>query len=228
VLQAGGGHRQPTTIEDKLEMQQTVFTIGHSTHTLEHFVSLLSLHGVTALCDVRSKPYSRLNPQFNRDGLEQALPANGIAYRFLGKELGARSDDKACYEDGKVQYDRLAKTGLFQQGLQRVRSGMKQDLRIALMCAEKEPLDCHRTLLVARHLAAPGLDVQHIHADGSLESHAAALNRLAGMLNLLGDDLFRSAEERLADACRRQEERIAYEAGPAASVRAPAIGNAAG
>ena len=192
-------------------MQNTVFTIGHSTHSQERFIALLLQHGITALCDVRSKPYSRVNPQFNREGLEQALLTHDIAYRFLGKELGARSDDPACYQDGKVRYDRLAETELYRLGLNRVLSGIKQNFRIALMCAEKEPLECHRTILVARHLVALGLDIEHIHADGRLESHAAALNRLARMHNLPEDDMFRSREELLAEAYRRQEERIAYD-----------------
>src|SRR5689334_19227939 len=104
-------------------MQQTVFTIGHSTHKQDRFINLLSQHGITALCDVRSKPFSRMNPQFNRDELKQALKASGMAYVFLGKELGARSEDPACYENGKVQYDRLAHTELFQQGIDRVQEG---------------------------------------------------------------------------------------------------------
>ena|ERR1700733_13799712 len=192
-------------------MPDTIFTIGHSTHSQEYFISLLSRHGITALCDVRSKPYSRVNPQFNREELEKALLARGIAYRFLGKELGARSDDPGCYERGKVQYERLAETELFKHGIKRVLRGMKDGFRIAVMCAEKEPLECHRTILVARHLATLGLGVDHIHADGHLESHDAALSRLARMVNLPEEDMFRSREELLADAYRRQEERIAYE-----------------
>jgi hypothetical protein len=121
-----------------------------------------------------------------------------------------------------VQFDRLAETDLFKRGLARVLRGMKEDFRIALMCAEKEPLDCHRTILVARHLAALGLHIEHIHADGCLESHDAALSRLARMVRLPEEDdrqykleglLFPSREELLADAYRRQEDRIAYEVG---------------
>ncbi len=192
-------------------MQDTVFTIGHSTHPQERFIALLRQHGITALCDVRSKPYSRINPQFNREPLEEALLAQGIEYRFLGKELGARSDDPRCYEGGKVQYDRLAETDLFRQGLKRVLRGVKEDFRIALMCAEKEPLECHRTILVARHLTALGVAVTHIHADGRLETHDDALSRLARAVNLPEDDMFHPREELLAEAYRRQEERIAYE-----------------
>ncbi|SPF49997.1 conserved hypothetical protein [Candidatus Sulfopaludibacter sp. SbA4] len=193
-------------------MQDGVFTIGHSTHSLEQFIALLQQHGITAVADVRSNPFSRYNPQFNREQLEKILPDCGIAYRFLGEELGARSDDPACYEGGKVQYDRLAKTPVFKSGIERVRSGMK-NYRIVLMCAEKEPLECHRAILVARHLVALGISVQHIHADGSLESHDAAIERLAVLLNLPESDLFRSHEDVLEDAYRLQGNRIAYERG---------------
>jgi uncharacterized protein (DUF488 family) len=200
--------------------QDIVFTIGHSTHNQGHFIDLLRQHGITALCDVRSKPYSRANPQFNREELEQALPSHEIAYRFLGKELGARSKDPTCYEGGKVQYTRLAQTELFKQGLKRVLSGMKENFQIALMCAEKEPLECHRTILVARHLAALGVHIEHIHANGHLESHDAALTRLARILNVPEHDMFHSREELLADAYRRQEERIAYDVAAEAANRA--------
>jgi uncharacterized protein (DUF488 family) len=189
----------------------TVYTIGHSTHSQERFIALLRQHGITALCDVRSRPYSRMNPQFNREDLEQALRTHGIAYRFLGKELGARSDDPGCYESGKVQYDRLAETDMFKQGLKRILRGMREDFRVAIMCAEKEPLECHRTILVARHIAELGVAVAHIHADGHLESHDAALGRLARAVGLPEQDMFHSREELQAEAYRRQEERIAYE-----------------
>jgi len=202
--QACGGDFQQSAIVSVI-MRHSIFTIGHSTHPQERFIALLRQHGVTALCDVRSKPYSRVNPQFNREELEKALLAHGIAYRFLGKELGARSDDPNCYEGGKVRYSRLAETGLFKLGIKRVLRGMKDDFRIALMCAEKEPLDCHRTILVARHLAALGVAIEHIHADGHIESHADALSRLARILNLAEEDMFHSREELLSDAYHRQE-----------------------
>jgi uncharacterized protein (DUF488 family) len=188
----------------------TVYTIGHSTHPQERFIALLRQHDITALCDVRSKPYSRMNPQFNREDLERALLAQGIQYRFLGKELGARSNDPRCYESGKVRYDLLAETDLFQLGLKRILRGVKEHFRIALMCAEKEPLECHRAILVARHLAVLGVHIEHILADGRLESNDLALSRLARMFNLPECDMFHSRDELLADAYRRQEDRIAY------------------
>ena len=194
-------------------MQGSVFTVGHSNHPLEHFTGLLRRHGVTALADVRSKPYSRINPQFSREGFKEALKATGVTYVFLGKELGARTDDPTCYEDGKVRYDRLARTDLFQDGLARVREGATK-YRLTLMCAEREPLDCHRTILIAKHLAQSGVDVQHIHADGRLESHTDAMTRLTRMLKMPEQDMFRSREDILEHAYGRQEDRIAYVAGP--------------
>lgn len=130
-------------------MLSEVFTVGHSTHSVEHFIGLLKQHDVAAIADVRSKPYSRMNPQFNRDDLKETLGERGIAYVFLGKELGARSEDQACYHAGKVRYDLLAQTDLFNRGLERVREGARS-LVLALMCAEKDPLACHRTILIAR------------------------------------------------------------------------------
>ena len=116
-------------------MAETVFTIGHSTHSQERFIELLEIHRITAVCDVRSTPYSQRNPQFNEGDLEKALSGRGIIYRFLGKELGARSNDPACYEFGKVQYEKLAQTEAFQRGLNRVLSGLKENFRVVLMCA---------------------------------------------------------------------------------------------
>jgi uncharacterized protein (DUF488 family) len=119
------------------ERRHPVLTVGHSTHSFEAFVGLLRQHGVTALVDVRSAPFSRFNPQFNKDALEHSLTAHDIKYVFLGRELGARSDDTSCYEKGRVQYGRLARTELFRSGLERVMTGSREH-RIGLMCAEKD------------------------------------------------------------------------------------------
>lgn len=189
--------------------EHPVLTIGHSTHSAEAFLALLRQHQVDAVADVRSSPFSRFNPQFNREPLEQCLKANGIRYVFLGKELGARSEDRSCYLDGRVQYARLAQTPLFQSGLDRVLQGGAR-YRVALMCAEKEPLECHRTLLVAKALAARGQSVLHIHADGQLETHEAALDRLLDVTGLPKEDLFHSRQELLAEALVRQEQQVAY------------------
>ena len=187
----------------------TILTVGHSNHTLEEFLALLQQHGVTALADVRSAPYSRFAPQFNRDTLERSLSAIGIRYVYLGRELGARSDDPACYENGRVQYERLAQTDAFHRGIERIVRGASE-YRIALMCAEKDPLNCHRCILVARALDGIGVEVQHILPEGHLEPHHSAMERLLQVVGLPHEDLFRSTEELIQLALARQEERIAY------------------
>lgn len=193
-------------------MTGTIYTIGHSNHTLERFIALLKQHGINALGDVRSEPYSRVNPQFNRDTLKAALWKNGITYIFLGKELGARSEDPSCYVQGKVQYDCLAQSALFRKGIDSVLERM-QGCRLAIMCAEKDPLDCHRTILVARHLDSLGIAIEHILPDGSLETHRQAVVRLLRQLKIPEcDDLFRTREAIIDDAYKTQGERIAYTA----------------
>ena len=175
-------------------MPNPVFTIGHSTHSTERFITLLKFNRVSAICDVRSSPYSRMAPQFNREALAFALKKNGIEYVFLGKELGARSTDSSCYVNGKVQYDRLARTDLFQKGIERVKSGMSR-FQIALMCAEKDPLECHRSILISRQLDEAGIAVEHIQSDGSRETHAEAVARLRRNLKHPEQDLFQSPIE---------------------------------
>lgn len=192
------------------EARGTVLTIGHSTHTLDAFTALLHRHRVTAVADVRSAPYSRFNPQFNREPLAEVLDSEAIRYVFLGNALGGRSDDPACYEDGRIRYDRVAATKSFRSGLARVVQGAAR-YRIALMCAEKEPLHCHRTLLVARALDEQEVDVAHIHADGELEPHAKAMDRLLDIHRLPREgDLSGTREEFIDTAIARQAQRVAY------------------
>lgn len=186
-----------------------IFTIGHSNHSFERFGELLRQHNITAVGDVRSAPYSRSHPDFNREFLKTKLAEAGIAYVFLGRELGARPEGAQFYQEGRVQYRVLAQSPLFRTGLDRVVKDA-QSRRLALLCAEKEPLECHRTLLVGRELVELGASVVHIHADGRLETYAEAMSRLLKIHGLPEEDLFRNKEEMIADACALQEERIAY------------------
>jgi uncharacterized protein (DUF488 family) len=191
-----------------------VLTIGHSNHAIERFIALLAQHEVRVLADVRSVPYSRRNPAYNREALERSLAQANVAYVFLGKELGAKSPDPAHYEAGRVQYRRLAATELFKTGLARVIEQAKSH-RLAIMCAEKDPLACHRTLLVARELEASAVPVLHIHADGRLERHADVLRRMSAELGVPEFDLLRSRAELEDEAYTLQERRIAYVLRPA-------------
>lgn len=186
-----------------------IYTVGHSSHPLERLLALLQQHGVTAVADVRSQPYSRLHPQFNREELSAALQGVGIAYVFLGKELGGRASDPSCYVDGQVQYDRVAKTPGFEAGMERLRRG-GDSYRLALLCAEKDPLTCHRTLLVARHLSKRGIVVQHILDTGDLESQDEADARLLREMQLEARDMFRSRDELIEDAYRLRARDVAF------------------
>jgi len=166
-----------------------IHTVGHSNHPIAHFLKLLQSQGVTLLADVRSTPYSRFNPQFRRDALAESLAQQGIEYLFLGEELGARSKDPSCYDDGRVSYRKLAATDLFRQGIHRLLTAAKSHT-VAIMCAEKDPLDCHRTILVARELVKRGETVAHILASGQVESHEQVMERLRKKLKLEPGDLF--------------------------------------
>jgi uncharacterized protein (DUF488 family) len=191
------------------ETQPRVLTVGHSNHSDEFFIALLKQHSVTTIADVRSAPFSKFAPHFSKVPLRNTLKAEGIKYAFLGRELGARSTDPACYIDGQVQYDRLAQTDLFHAGLDRLVRGVSSE-RVAILCTEKDPLDCHRTLLVARSLVALGLIVDHILADGSLESYDDSMQRLLEKTGQPPPDFFTTADQRIDKALRHQEARIAY------------------
>jgi uncharacterized protein (DUF488 family) len=190
-------------------MAHRVYTIGHSSHSLQKIISMLHLHEITAVADVRSSPYSKHCPQFNRENLLAGLKKAGITYVFLGRELGARTDDLSCYVNGRVQYDRLARTALFQKGLSRVSRGSKR-YSIALLCAEKDPMDCHRSILICRHLTTHGIEAQHILADGALESHEQLISRLLDMLNLGSVGLFGDRDSLISEAYERRGQQIAY------------------
>jgi uncharacterized protein (DUF488 family) len=190
-------------------MSVDIYTIGHSTQPGESFVALLRQHTVATVADVRSQPHSRRNPQFNRERLTGTLGSAGIEYVFLGRELGARSEDPGCYADDCVQYRLLAQTALFKSGIEQVLQ-QAATRRVALMCAEKEPLDCHRTILVARELEQRGARIQHIHIDGHIETHPNAMVRLTQQLKLSGD-LFLDGSALLDEAYERQGRKIAYQ-----------------
>ncbi len=186
-----------------------LFTIGHSNHEIGRFVDLLEMNGITAVSDVRSSPYSLYNPQFNRELLQTALRRRRIAYVFLGNELGPRSDDPACYVDGKVQYSSLAATGNFRSGIERLSAGMKT-YRIAIMCAEKDPINCHRMILICRALRKEPIEIEHILGDGSLEGLRRSEQRMLLVLKLPQLRLFESPEDLIQRAYDTQSDRIAF------------------
>lgn len=194
-----------------IHTEHPVFTVGHSNHTPETFISLLARHGVDEVVDVRSAPYSRYAPQFNYESLQQMLGEIGLAYEYMGGELGGRPADRSCYDaDGRVLYERVAETDLFDDGIRRIMRAA-DERRVALLCTEKEPLECHRTLLVARALDARNVTVTHILADGGWEDHGTTLDRLIQIHKLPPNgDMFRSRADVILEALARQGRKFAY------------------
>lgn len=159
---------------------EPVFTLGHSSHEAERFLDLLRLHGVAAVLDVRSRPASRFAPQYNGAAMARWLRAAGIAYRWLGEGLGGRPADPGFFDPtGRPDYRRMSGSAVFTAGISAVIEEAAAR-RVALVCAEKDPANCHRAKLVAPALILRGIAVHHIHADGHVEPHADLLNRSAG------------------------------------------------
>lgn len=184
--------------------------IGHSRHPLERFIALLQEAQVTALADVRSAPMSRFSPQFNKSALANSLAGHGIDYMFLGKELGGRPARPEMYTEGRADYEKMAASPEFRAGLARLIEAAGR-LRVAAMCSEADPLDCHRCLLVGRALAEAGHDLAHILASGEIVSHAEIEERLLALEQLADDDLLmRSRADRLAEAYRSRARKAAY------------------
>lgn len=188
----------------------TIYTIGYAPHTIDSFINSLQVHNITAVADVRSSPYSQFKSEFNREKLKECLLSNGIAYVFLGDNCGARVEDSNCYVNGKVDYDLVAKSRNFLEGLTRIKKGMEQ-FCLALMCAEKDPITCHRTILICRNIQSDNIEVKHILSNGEVENHKDTEKRLLKLFKLHHPDLFRTEKQRLDDAYARQGEKIAYE-----------------
>ena len=200
-------------------MAHPILTIGHSRHPLERFLLLLEAAQATAIADVRTAPVSRFSPQFNRNALAASLARRGISYLFLGKELGGRPERPEMYTQGVADYDKMAALPEFRAGLERLIE-MAERQRMAAMCSEADPLNCHRCLLVGRALAETGHDVTHILASGDIIGQTEIEDRLLQLEHLAEDGLLtRSREARLAEAYRSRARKAAYARPPAPSAR---------
>ena len=149
-----------------------LFTLGHSNHSIERFLELAAGEGIEVIADVRSQPYSKYSPQFSYDSLPTSLAERSLQYVWVGRELGGRPEGAEFYDaDGHVLYERVAQTPEFDAGLKRLLDGAER-YRIGVMCAEEDPVGCHRHRLVARVLEQRGHPVWHIRGDGRLERAA--------------------------------------------------------
>lgn len=193
-----------------------IYTIGHSTQPIERLVELLQKHDIDCVIDVRSTPYSRRVPHFNREALRAWLRRAKIRYAHMPAEFGARhSDPDLLDEEGRVDFDRVRASAPFQRGVQRLRDGVEKGFRIVLMCAEADPFDCHRFSMIAYQLAKEGIGVKHILRNGELLDNEALERRLvehAG-LALVQPDIFGSSPPDrpvLDEAYRKRGREIAY------------------
>jgi uncharacterized protein (DUF488 family) len=203
-------------------VKDTLFSIGHSNHELAEFLGLLGRAGITALADVRSQPYSRRHPYYNRPDLEAALAEARITYVFLGHALGGRPEDPDVYDaEGRVDYELVRKTYIFKQGLEELMAVKAK--KTALFCAEEDPLDCHRGLMIAPALMETGVATCHLRGNGSHETMAQMEERLLaethvgeGFLDGLFAELISPEDRRelLAKAYRLQARRKAFRMRP--------------
>ena len=191
------------------DAQPTLFTIGHSNHTLDKFIGLLKQHNITAIADVRSIPFSRFNPHFNREALEASLRRENISYVHMGQQLGARRDEPECFVGKQANYELVAQLPTFRAGIDRLLAGSQQQ-RIALMCAEKDPITCHRTVLITRAFRHTAITVSHILDNGQLESAAAAEERMMDATQTPRDDLFQSKEDLINAAYTKLGKELAW------------------
>ena len=194
-----------------IDKQNILFTIGASSHRQEAFLGLLKDHDIGVVVDVRSAPYSRFTPQFNKDAIETALRDAGIRYLFMGQEFGARRDEASSYDGDRVCFARVFKQPLFLQGVDRLLGGLEKAHRIALMCTEKDPIDCHRTIMVTRYLAARNhAEIRHIHFDGHIETNHAFEERLQQTAGVAADLFVQDRDELVEMAYQKIERKVAY------------------
>lgn len=170
-----------------------LFTIGYGARSVDEFVALLQANRIEFLIDVRSAPYSKFKPEFSRELLQHHLERAGIRYLFMGDTLGGQPKEPACFTDGKVDYDKVRVQPFFQSGVERLKKAFEVRRRVALMCSEGRPEQCHRSKLIGEVLAAAGIPVRHIDEDGALLTQTQVIDRLTqGQMDLFGQTSFTS------------------------------------
>jgi uncharacterized protein (DUF488 family) len=170
-----------------------IYTIGYGSRSIEEFVEVLQRYDIAYLVDVRSIPYSRYKPEFSKAELADELRRHGIRYLFMGDALGGHPDDEDCYVNGVVDYEKVKATQFYADGIHRLQTAFSQQQRVALMCSEGKPEECHRSKLICVTLTDGEIPIRHIDENDALRSQAEIINRLTGgQLSLFGEPTFRS------------------------------------
>lgn len=149
-----------------------IFTVGHSQHNIDYFISMLHTYEINYLIDVRSMPFSKYATEYNKEIVKVSLAESNIKYVFMGENFGARPKNKDLYSaKGYLDFSKMKKSNKFLEGIDSLIKGIDQGNRIALMCTEKEPIECHRAILVANAFFEKGIEVEHILADNTVQTH---------------------------------------------------------
>lgn len=156
-----------------------IFTIGHSIYPINKFIELLNNFKINCIIDVRSVPFSKYAFQYNINELKICLNNSGIHYIYMGKEFGARKSDKSLFTSGGyVDFNKVKKQDDFLKGMERVKTGLKKGYILALMCTEKDPINCHRNILVAKAFYDEGFEIKNIHENSDIETQYQLEQRL--------------------------------------------------
>ena len=170
----------------------SIYTIGYGARDLEKFLSVLTANQIQYLLDVRTSPYSSFKPEFSKNALKSFLEANGVRYLFVGDSLGGQPADQSCYTDGKVDYEKVSQKEFFRAGIERLHKASRLGQRVALMCSEGKPENCHRSKLIGKTLTNEGFEVLHIDEQDAVITQKDVLLRLTGgQPSLFGDDFFK-------------------------------------
>lgn len=171
----------------------TIYSIGHGNKKITDFISELQSYGIEYLLDIRSKPYSKWNPQFNQVQLELELKNHGITYVFVGDSLGGLPADRSCYDyNGKVVYDLIKEKDFFKKGLQRLTTANEKQIHLAVMCSESKPEECHRSKLIGQELLKKDISLKHIVSNKRVKSQESVMNELTkgrGTVDLFGNEM---------------------------------------
>lgn len=168
-----------------------IYSIGHGTKKIQAFLNELSSYNISYLVDVRTSPYSKYNPQFNREMLKNDLEKVGITYVYLGENLGGLPSDRSCYVDGKVDYDLIKEKEFFKEGLKRLIIANSKNINVAIMCSESKPEECHRSKLIGQELLKQNISLLHIITPDKTKDQTTVMNELTkgkGVVDLFGNE----------------------------------------
>ena len=199
-------------------MDNTIFTIGYAGFRVDEFVDALNYHNVSAVIDVRSVPFSRYHPEYDAPVISKTLETRNICYRHFPREFGANQQDKSFYHpNGYMDFEKFAKSEQFKDGVNKILDAMN-DYVIALMCAEKDPITCHRAILAARAFHKLGINVIHIMPYCEEITHQELEIRLLDKYcpEMIHEELF--ASDWLSEAYRRCNAKIGWRLDNNASV----------